>query len=68
MPDFEKLMVILTIENAQMLRINPELLEMNQNQENDLEGTNNNKSLNQVDLSFAICYLLKSFKIRIVLD
>ena len=56
MPDFEKLMVILTIENAQMLRINPELLEMNQNQENDLEGTNNNKSLNQVDLSFDICY------------
>ena len=55
MPDFEKLMVILTIENAQMLRINPELLEMNQNQENDLEGTNNNKSLNQVDLSFDIC-------------
>ena len=56
MPDFEKLMVILTIENSQMLRINPELLEMNQNQENDLERTNNNKSLNQVDLSFDICY------------
>ena len=41
MPDFEKLLVILTIDNAQMLRINPELLEMCQNNKHDEQHTNN---------------------------
>ena len=34
MPDLEKLLVILTIENAQMLRINPKLLETNESLDN----------------------------------
>ena len=41
MLDFEKLLVILTIDNAQMLRINPELLEMGQNNKHDEHHTNN---------------------------
>ena len=40
MPDFEKLSIILTIENPQLLRISPQLIEMSQNQENELSNNN----------------------------
>ena len=38
MPDLEKLLVILTIDNAQMLRINPKLLETNESLDNQSPG------------------------------
>ena len=39
MPDLEKLLVILTIDNAQMLRINPKLLETSENMDNQSAET-----------------------------
>ena len=41
MPDLDKLQFILTIENANMLRINPELLESTQNQDSEQVNTDN---------------------------
>ena len=41
MPDLDKLQFILTIENANMLRINPELLNSSQNNDNAQVNENN---------------------------
>ena len=54
MPDLEKLLVILTIENAQMLRINPKLLETNEGMDNQLAEIQKDRAAlhkSQVDIS-----------------
>ena len=38
MVDLEKLLVILTIDNAQVLRINPELIEMSQGKDHQRQS------------------------------
>ena len=54
MPDLEKLLVILTIDNAQMLRINPKLLETSENMDNQSAETQKDRGAlhtSQVDIS-----------------
>ena len=54
MPDLEKLLVILTIENAQMLRINPKLLETGEgidNQSAEIQKDRAALQTSQVDIS-----------------
>ena len=48
MPDLDKLQFILTIENANMLRINPELLNSSQNNDNEQVNENNDWLHHQV--------------------
>ena len=54
MPDLEKLLVILTIENAQMLRINPKLLETNESMDKQSAEIQKDRAAfhnSQVDIS-----------------
>ena len=54
MPDLEKLLVILTIDNAQMLRINPKLLETSENMDNQSPEVQNERAalnITQVKIS-----------------
>ena len=54
MPDLEKLLVILTIDNAQMLRINPKLLETSEGMDNQSPEVQNERAalnITQVKIS-----------------
>ena len=70
MPDLEKLLVILTIDNAQMLRINPKLLETSENMDNQSPEVQNERAalnITQVKISsrFYLILVNKQIKFRL---
>ena len=69
MPDLEKLLVILTIDNAQMLRINPKLLETSENMDNQSAETQKDRGAlhtSQVDISSLFHRILVIFQHKVI--
>ena len=68
MPDLEKLLVILTIDNAQMLRINPKLLETSEGMDNQSPEVQNERAalnITQVKISSRFYLILVNKQIKI---